>query len=65
MTIQEYCRKMSTGQLQHLLRNECNGHNTLAEDVIVEIFRVLAERDPEKPAVRDSLLSLCHLYWDD
>lgn len=61
-TVQEYLRKLSTSQLQALLREECEGRGALPEQTILELCEILAERDPNKPTVKQIRLDLCRCY---
>ncbi len=60
--IQEYLQKLSTTQLQALLREECEGRGTLPLETILDICNILAERNPQLPAVKEIILKLCRTY---
>ncbi len=61
-SLAEYCGKMSTSQLQALLREECEGRGALTLEVILGICEILARRCPELPTVKQTLLGLCRAY---
>ncbi len=63
-TIQDYLRKLSTTQLQALLREECEGRGNLPLEAVLDICEVLAERKPQCPAVKDVILQLCSVYLE-
>ncbi len=62
--IEEYLKKLSTTQLQALLREECEGRGTLPVEAILSICEVLAERKPQYPTVKDMILHLCKTYLE-
>ena len=61
-SLQEYCEKLSTTQLQALLREECAGRGELPPEGILAICEILSRRCPELPTVRQTLLELCRAY---
>ena len=61
-SLKEYCEKLSTSQLQALLREECEGRGALTEEGILEICEILARRCPDLPTVKQTLLGLCRAY---
>lgn len=63
-TVQEYLRKLSTTQLQALLREECEGRGALTEMTILELCEVLVERNQNLPTVKQTLLELCRAYLE-
>ncbi len=63
-TLQEYLRKLSTSQLQALLREEIENRGALPEQAILELCEILSERNPNLPTVKQTLLSLCHAYLE-
>ena len=64
-SVKEYCKKLSTSQLQALLREECAGRGDLPIEVILMICEILAERNPAKPPVMDKIYELCRSYLDE
>ena len=64
-SLKEYCEKLSTRQLQALLREECEGRGNMTVDVILLICEILAERIPTKPPVIDKIHELCRCYLDE
>ncbi len=62
--IQEYLKKLSTTQLQALLREECAGRGALPIETMLCICEVLKERKPQYPAVKDVILQVCSAYLD-
>ncbi len=60
--VQEYLQKLSTTQLQALLREECEGRGSLPVEAVLSICEVLAERNSRYPAVKDLILQLCRSY---
>ncbi len=63
-TVQEYVRKLSTTQLQALLREECENRGSLTVNSILDICEILAERKPGYPTVKDVVLQLCKTYLE-
>lgn len=61
---QEYLRKMETGQLQHLLRQYDLGTMDFSVDAVLLICSILAERDPDKPDVKEAFRRFCREYMD-
>lgn len=61
-TVQQYLRKMSTEQLEALLREYCERSGDLSVDVALTICSVLAERDPQLPDARDAFRCFCRNY---
>lgn len=61
-SLYEYLGTFSTSQLQGLLRDECEGRGTLPMDTILLICEILAQRDPELPSIKETLLNLCRSY---
>ncbi|MEE1328980.1 MAG: hypothetical protein UHS47_10605 [Oscillospiraceae bacterium] len=64
-SLKEYCEKLSTSQLQALLREECEGRGNMTVDVILLICEILSERIPTKPPVIDKIHELCRCYLDE
>lgn len=48
-SLREYCEKMSTEQLEELLRAESEGQQELLPEVALLIHEILAGRDSGKP----------------
>ncbi len=63
--IQKYLQKLSTTQLQALLREECEGRGTLPLETILDICNILAERNPQYPAAKDIILQLAVHIWNE
>ncbi len=63
-SLNEYLEKLSTTQLQALLREECEGRGSLPVEAVLSICEVLAERKPQYPAVEDVILRLCRIYLE-
>ncbi len=61
-TVQDYLRKLSTTQLQALLREECEGRGDLPVEAILQICEILSDRESQRPTVKDILLRLCREY---
>lgn len=61
----EYCKMLSTEQLQALLREEYNGRGSLPVLLILDICDILAERDPEKPSAEQLIRQLCRQYFPE
>ncbi len=61
-SVKEYLQKLSTTQLQALLREECEGRGSLPVEAILSICEVMAERNAQYPAVKDIILQLCRCY---
>ena len=61
-SLKDYCTKLSTSQLQALLREECEGRGALTPEAILEICEILSGRCPELPTVKQTLLGLCRAY---
>ena len=61
-SLQEYCKKLSTEQLEALLREYCEGSGDLSVDVALTICSVLAERDPQLPDAREAVRCFCRNY---
>ena len=61
-SLQEYCKKLSTEQLEALLREYCEGSGDLSVDVALTIYSVLAERDPQLPDAREAFRCFCRNY---
>ena len=61
-TFREYCDKLSTSQLEALLREEYLGKGSLPIEVILDICDTLSKRDPTKPSVDDLLRQMCKQY---
>lgn len=59
---QAYCERLSTSQLQALLREECAGRGDLPEDLILVICDILAQRDPSLPTAKQILLEIAARY---
>lgn len=64
-SVKEYCEKLSTSQLQALLREECAGRGNMTMDTILLICEILAKRNPAKPPVMDKIYELCRTYLDE
>ena len=64
-SLKEYCEKLSTSQLQAILREDCEGRGNLSVDTILLICEILAERVPTKPPVLDKIYELCRPYLDE
>ncbi len=62
--IQDYLQKLSTTQLQALLREECEGRGSLPIEGVLSICEALAERNSQYPAVKDTILHLCRQYLE-
>ena len=61
-SFREYCEKMSTEQLQALLREEYNGRGSLHIYGILDICDVLSQRLPDVPTVEQLIRQLCRQY---
>ena len=61
-TLQEYCEKLSTSQLQALLREETENRGSMTTETILIVCDILASRDPSLPSVRQLLMTLCRAY---
>lgn len=64
-SLKEYCEKLSTSQLQAILREDCEGRGNLTIDAILMICEILAKRNPAKPPVLDKIHELCRPYLDE
>ncbi len=62
--IQDYLQRLSTTQLQALLREECEGRGDLPMEAVLSICEVLSERNPKYPAAKDVILHLCRAYLE-
>ncbi len=62
--IQDYLQKLSTTQLQALLREECEGRGTLSVEAVLDICEVLAERQPQYRTVKDLILQRSRTYLE-
>lgn len=60
----EYCEKLSTTQLQSLIREECEGRGNLDLETLLQICQVLADRNDQWPSYRESVLQLCRNYLE-
>lgn len=61
-SLQEYCKKLSTEQLEALLREYCEGSGDLSVDMALTICSVLAEREPQLPDAREAFRCFCRNY---
>lgn len=61
-SVQEHCEKLSTSQLQALLREEAEGRGALLPEVILIICDILSRRDPAMPDLTQLLRQLCRAY---
>lgn len=59
---QEYCEKLSTSQLQALLREEAEGRGALPQEIILVICDILSQRDPSLPDLNQLLRQICRAY---
>ena len=64
-TVREYCNKLSTSQLEALLREDCAGRGNLSMEAILIICDILVERNPSKTPVREKFLEFCKYYLND
>lgn len=61
-SIQQYFEKKSTEELQGILQGHCIGTIDLPIDTILLICRIIAERDPLKPNVKEEFNRFCEHY---
>ena len=61
-SVKEHCEKLSTSQLQALLREEAEGRGALLPEVILIICDILSRRDPAMPDLTQQLRQLCRAY---
>ena len=62
MSIREYCEKMSTEQLQAILRQYCDGIQNISVDAVLEICQILAEREEREIDVKAEFLRFCQNF---
>lgn len=59
-------RRLSTTELQKLLRDDCDGRGALTVEQTLAVCEILAQRDGKDPqAVRDAWAKFLKYYMDD
>ena len=61
-SIKEHCERLSTSQLQALLREEAEGRGAMLPEATLIICDILSQRDPSLPDLNQLLRQLCRAY---